>query len=322
MVSNGFGQLHSVVCSFCIDFGRMIHPLPDEKVKVVLSRQSFPTLVLYYVLGFLLALVNFVPLAMKDSANAASLERPSPHVYNLLSYCAGLSLPLFFELILDLIFSVFLPALYERRFGHGVLLLSLLFAGIPVVRHSSILFIMCFISFCQCIAACAIYGKLQVYGSRWKIYMCLPIMALFVVAQISICTGFARCRVDPRGYCRIGPEYLFASFIMYGACFFLQLKFAHKYGIDFWRSYRRGQKVFANFAADDYVCLILQLIMALYYFLSFIFLIAAFNKAKSFDYFLSGLVLRHIVLNMTASILPGRMVRRDLSVLKVSECLV
>lgn len=291
--------------------------MPDEKVKHVLHRQSFSVLSLYYVLGFLLALANFIPVLMKGNANNQSQQRPTSHIYNLLSYCAGLSLPLIFELALDVIFSVFLPALYERRFGHGILLLSLILAGIPVVLHSNILFIMSFISFCQGIAACAIYGKLQVYGSKWKIHMCIPIMTMFVVAQISICTGFAQCRIDEEGNCRIDPSYLFLGFIFYGLCFFLQLKFAHKYGWEFWKSYKRGQKIFNNFAADDYVCLVLQLIMALYYFLSFVFLISAFHKPKSFEYFLSGLVLRHIVLNLTASILPGRMVRRDLSVLKV-----
>ena len=278
------------------------------------STQSF---VIYYFWALVICMLNFVPLAFgKQLMPTACMTR---NTENFLNICYLLSIPLLLEFILDTVaaqFNTLSPINgLEHRFGHALLLVSMFLAVIIVNIHEVSWFVVnCYFSTLQTMVIIAVFGKLQYHGNQhWSMMGSWSVILLFVFSEICIHFGMLYHENNNRAY----SECIALSFVFMICCLFSHLLLRKKFLAHF-LNVKLGKFIPpALKTPDDIVCLILQVIIALYLTVSIAtngaFLLGTYER----DVYTNLEIIKQIVFALCAAILPGRMIRRSYLLLQV-----
>ncbi len=230
-----------------------------------------------------------------------------------------LAIPLVLEFIMDIASAAMYPIYYgnilEHRFGHILLLLSLvlpiiLFAVIANKNEIDVLLANCFISFCECLALTALFGKLQIFGlgECWKSWNSSIIV--FLVFFVQLLANFQSTVVD-----RYIARWI--SFVLGITRILLVVWFGLPHFVEINDVLRRQKR---NVSTNKFQCLMLMTLVFLYM-LSRLFVNVYFLSTEAAD--ISQILIVRISLLMLCAVggavLPGRMIRRGVVTLKVSH---
>ncbi len=285
------------------------------------------TMFIYYSIALIVNLTNFVP-GVYSRYHLDLLNQPiSVKPMYWLSVSCILSIPLIFEFVLDAVVSVLYPIfnhnILEHRFGHSMLLLSLAMPALIVIGvryqpEADLLFASCYVDCCQALAIFAIYGKLQTFGPQeWGFFNSFGIAILFLAAQMSVNFGIGRCGDDIN--CQIDENSILISVLFLTVCLILHVWYSRRILYDLYAVFMKKQHESLSFSSNQHTCLVLTLILC-GYFSSRILLSLGYLRSKhSLQDVLSVHIAVHVALALCAAILPGRMIRRGMVALKVSN---
>ena len=299
----------------------MIHP-SSASAALVESNKSVRSLVFYYIVSLVIASFSFIPLI--THGNSVLEPVPKRTIYLLIS-CSILATPLLLEYMVDLILwyaSSRSVLSSQPRLGNFVMLISM-FLPVCILqgtlenaecRHSA-LFVNCFVSFLHAIIIIAQYRKLQ--DRHWSIFKSLICISFYVASQI--CSSYAVI-YSMHSYNSYNNYPLTVSLALYFAfafiCTAFHRLFSKQYLFEYVQSFFRDRGAL-GWDTNDYVFFCLQFITAIYFIVNFITAIVFLVNRYDSQYYLNTGVITHIVLGLTASILPGRMVQKNLYVLNV-----
>ncbi len=279
-------------------------------------------LTIYYIIALSLSALNFAPIINRDINSAWNSYYQKEKIPKSLSYwflsSFVLSIPLILEFILDTFASKMHSTYYlnvlDHRFGQALLLFSL---SLPVVLlfdipsdHDTLL-CRCLLSFCESLAISAIFGKLQVFsqGRCWKAWNSCLVITLFLVAQVSL--NFESEEMS-------SFSGLLISFMLAMARLMLVLWFAREHLTEM-LSLLRNRKFHATVTANKYKSFVLLVLMFVYLIARLLLLVYfMFTSGPDLEQTVVVRLSLLIIISVGGCVLPGRMFRRGVVVLKVS----
>ncbi len=310
----------------------MIHPITSEHSfrKTPVHKKCFTPMTVYYIVLLVVNLVNFVPGVYSRYSLKLQNQPISNKPLYWMSASAILSVPLIFEFILDTIVSVFYPVYHhnilEHRFGHSMLLLSLALPAIavfaaPYQPEVDLLFASCLVNCCQALAIFAIYGKLQVFGQGdWNFFNSMGVVLLYLAAQLAINFGIGKCGNNPT--CYIPSLNSTISILFLVVCLVLHVWFSRRFLYDLYAIFMKKKHEAISFSSNQYTCLVLILILCGYLISKILLAIGNLRNSHSLQEVLTVHIAVHLALALCAAVLPGRMIRRGMVALKVSNMFI
>ncbi len=302
----------------------MIQPA-TENIRLK-SKQDSHILPRYYACAFFVCCVNFIPSFVRSKHGHSD----DPIYYTaILWFCASfvLSLPLLVEFLLDMLAKATHPTVYnhhilDHSMGHGLLIASLFSSAIIVFGFNGTLFSHCFVLACQMLALTAIFGKLQVLGERnWRPLNVFPILLVFTGSQVLLTGSIVECLHDGETQCEVRHDLYIASVVLAVVAFLLHLNVSRSYRQELYKALftKEGSDFFTT---NRFSCLMLVSIVTVY---MVVRMGVLYQHLGDFKIDLHELLQSHIVtqnvLASMAAILPGRMIRRMLILMKVRHAM-
>ncbi len=315
----------------------MIQPASSNNVNGFINnavrKSNSSEIKVYYVIAFLLTLVNFAPIFYNHNINnetnfehEENEQIPWSLIYWFVSSCV-LSIPLILEFSLDTAVSVMYPIYYhnmlEHRFGQSLLLFSLFIPIILVIMvlhaASDLNLLTCYslVSFCESLAFTAIFGILQVFGQGecWKILNSLLVLVVFVLAQQMLMMQTTD-RLEYSGMIAALTLFLLSLVLVFS---FARKNFTELYGI--FSGSQQGAAAPIN--SNKYKCLVLLVLLCVYLTARVWLVIGLITVDTDLSDVIGAQMALFLMLAVGGAVLPGWMIRRGIVALKVCKpCLL